>query len=43
MWKRSEEVAKTDPVQFSNGGADFNQTLSLPVKMYLNISTSLYE
>lgn len=42
-WKRSEESAKTDPVNFANGQADFNQSLSLPVKMYLNTSTQLYE
>lgn len=42
-WKRSEESAKTDPVNFTNGAANFDQTLSLPVKMYLNEATQLYE
>jgi hypothetical protein len=41
-WKRSEESAKTDQVEFTNGTANFNQTLSLPVKMYLNTNTKLY-
>lgn len=43
VWKRSEETAKTDPVDFANGSAHFNQTLSLPVKIYLNSATKLYE
>ena len=43
VWKRSEETAKTDPVEFANGTANFNQTLTLPVKMYLNTNTKLFE
>ena len=42
-WKRSSEVAKSELVQFSNGAANFNQTISLPVNMYFDSNTNSFQ
>ena len=42
-WKRSNESAKGEPVPLESGVAYFNQTLNLPVNMYLDTATNLFQ